>query len=198
MAHEEQATPLATRQPPVALLLSPGSATRERRPRRSCLGRSTSVSVAERRAPALREQESSSGWRLSRPALRERADQIPRSTARARLEGHDAVALGEEPRHVRGCHPASVDLVEVLVGRPTGDGAALSDEDRDCVVSQLGEEFTRRRHAHALHPVRVVVQEKLGRIATQDDSTSPVPPRRNRWPPGEAGSRLESRRPCRH
>ena len=92
-----------------------------------------------------------------------------RSWAQPGLEGHNPIALCKEPRHVRGCHPAAVDLPEVVVVRPTGDGAALSDEHRNGMVSQLGEKLTRRRHTQALHPVGVVAQQKLCGIATQDD-----------------------------
>ena len=78
-----------------------------------------------------------------------------------RSEGHDLVALRKEPRHVGGRHPAPVDLLKVVVVRPTGDGAALSDEHRNGMVSQLGEELTRWRHAHALDLIGVVAKQEL-------------------------------------
>ena len=52
-----------------------------------------------------------------------------------RLERHHAVAVGEQLRHVGRGDPAPSDLFEIVVVRPTGDGATLSDEDRHFVVT---------------------------------------------------------------
>jgi hypothetical protein len=75
------------------------------------------------------------------------------------LERHHTVALGKEPRHVGWRHQASVDHKKDVLGRPTGDGAALSDEDRNLVVPELGQELTRRGQAHTLQPVGVVAEQ---------------------------------------
>jgi hypothetical protein len=59
----------------------------------------------------------------------------------SRLEGQDAVVLLEETGDVRRRDPRPAQPAQVLIGRPTGDGAALSDEDRDLVVAELCEEL---------------------------------------------------------
>ena len=85
------------------------------------------------------------------------------------LEAHDVVAVGEEPRHLGRGYPAPADLLEILVARPTGDGAALSDEDGDRMVAQLGEQVARRRDAHAFERPDRIADQQLGGVAAQDD-----------------------------
>ena len=60
-------------------------------------------------------------------------------------ERHDTIAGGEQPCHLGRAHPPPVDFGQVLVGRPTGDGAALSDEDGNRMVAQLGQQLAHRR-----------------------------------------------------
>jgi hypothetical protein len=79
------------------------------------------------------------------------------------LEGHDTIAVGEQPCHIGRARPSPIDLGQVLVGRPTGDGAAPSDEDWDFVVAQLGQQLARRWQPDPLHALRVVADEQLGR-----------------------------------
>src|SRR6266540_673075 len=67
--------------------------------------------------------------------------------------------------------PAGLQPLEVLVGRPTGDRAALSDVDRDLVVEQLLEELARGRDAHALDPFGRVARHELGRVTGENDGT---------------------------
>ena len=69
-----------------------------------------------------------SGRRLSKNALLH-------YTPSRRLERHHAVAVGEQLRHVGRGDPAPSDLFEIIVVRPTGDGATLSDKDRHFVVA---------------------------------------------------------------
>ena len=66
------------------------------------------------------------------------------------LETHDAVVLGDHPSEFGWREPVRVQPLEVFVGRPTGDGAALSDVDGNLVVEQLLQELFRRRNADAL------------------------------------------------
>ena len=96
---------------------------------------------------------------------------VPGARGRAgdESERRDAIALGKQHRHLRGRHPASVDLHQVFVGRPTGDSAALSDEDRDCVISQLGKQVTNRRHAYALDAIGVVAEQQLRSVPAEHD-----------------------------
>jgi hypothetical protein len=54
-----------------------------------------------------------------------------------KLDTHDAVVLGDHPSEFRWREPARVQPFQVCVGRPTGDGAALSDVDRNLVVDEL-------------------------------------------------------------
>ena len=66
------------------------------------------------------------------------------------------IAGGEQPCDLGRAHPVPVDFGQVLVGRPTGDGAALSDEDGDLMFAQLGQQLARRRHPETLQALRVV------------------------------------------
>jgi len=52
-------------------------------------------------------------------------------------ERHDAVTLREQVRDIWRTCPLPVDLGQVFFGRPTGDGATLSDEDGDRVIAEL-------------------------------------------------------------
>jgi hypothetical protein len=65
------------------------------------------------------------------------------------------------------------------------------------VISQLGQQLTRRRHAYALHPAGVVAEQQLGCIATETIEVS-CPLRPIRSPPSGGESMRESRPPCRH
>lgn len=73
-----------------------------------------------------------------------------------RLERDDAVAVGEQLRHVGRGDPAPSDLFEIVVVRPTGDGAALSDKDRHFVVAQLGQKISEGRNPDALERSSVI------------------------------------------
>src|ERR1044072_4730334 len=85
-----------------------------------------------------------------------------------RSEGQELVGGGAELGRIGRGHPASVDLREVLFGRPTGDGASLSDKDRNGMIPQLGNQLAHRRHADALHLLEVVTEQQLGRIAGKE------------------------------
>jgi len=113
---------------------------------------------------------------LSSPTLRVNDAYRPRErgvgavlVAADELEGHDAVALGKQRRDLWRRDPRSVDLRQVFVGRPTGDGAALSNEDRDRVIPQLREQLTNRRDANPLRAIDVVVKQQFGGVAAEHD-----------------------------
>ena len=54
-----------------------------------------------------------------------------------RSESQHLVRVLEQLRRVRRGSPAPIDLGQMLVGRPTGDGTSLSDVDRNRVVPEL-------------------------------------------------------------
>ena len=86
------------------------------------------------------------------------------------LEGDDLARLCDESGHVRGRNPLTPDPGQVVVGRPPGDGTAPSDEHRDGVLAQLGEQLAGRRDADPLHRFPRAGVEQLGRIAGQQQT----------------------------
>jgi hypothetical protein len=83
------------------------------------------------------------------------------------LEGDDLAGLGDESGHVRRCDPLTPDSGQVVIGRPPGDGATLSDEDRHGVLLQLGEQLARRWHTYPLHRLTGAGVDQLRRIPGQ-------------------------------
>ena len=79
------------------------------------------------------------------------------------------VALGEASGDVSWGDPRPVDLLQVVVVRPTGDGAGLSDVDRNVVLAELGKELAGWRHSDAFQPLCRVVEQELCRVAAEDD-----------------------------
>src|SRR5436305_15062798 len=67
--------------------------------------------------------------------------------------------------------PARVQLCKSGVVRPTGDGAALSDVDRNLVLAELLQKVFRGRDADTLDPFRVRTQDELGPVAQERDRT---------------------------
>jgi len=86
-----------------------------------------------------------------------------------RSDADDPVVLLDQPRQVGRRDPAAAEPGQVLVGRPTGDRAALSDVDRDLVVEQLPEEVARGRDTDALNAVGGLSRDELGRVAREHD-----------------------------
>ena len=91
----------------------------------------------------------------------------PRESRRAprQLGADDPVVLGDHPRELGRREPARPDPLEILVGRPTGDGAALSDEDGHLVFDELREKLSQGRDADALEVLRRLPRRQLGRVA---------------------------------
>jgi hypothetical protein len=79
------------------------------------------------------------------------------------------ITAGKQPGNIRRCDPAAAQLLKVLVGRPTGDGAPLSDEHWDFVIAQLRQQLTHRRKTSSFELVGVVTEQKLGRVTGEDD-----------------------------
>jgi hypothetical protein len=84
-------------------------------------------------------------------------------------EGEYLVGRTAKLRHIWRSDPGTLQDSKVLIGRPTGDGATLSDVDGHSVVLELGEELARWRHAEALDPLGVVIQNHLGCVPRQHD-----------------------------
>ena len=111
--------------------------------------RSTSAEEKSRRAGRIvgGPAPASAGVREVRGEADREADRVGKDP---RLETHDAIVLGEHPRKFRRCEPARVQPLQICVGRPTGDRAALSDENGNAVVEELLQELLRRRDADTL------------------------------------------------
>jgi hypothetical protein len=65
------------------------------------------------------------------------------------------------------CEAAPLDPLEIGVGRPTSDRAALSHVDRDGVVVDLPEELSRRRDPDTLDLLGGFARHDLNRVAGQ-------------------------------
>ena len=87
------------------------------------------------------------------PCLRKphaRATPSAAGAAAPRLEADDAIVLGDQLSKLWWREPLRREPLQIRVGRPTGDGAALSDEDGDLIVHELPEELADGRDADAL------------------------------------------------
>src|SRR5918994_7078867 len=86
------------------------------------------------------------------------------------LEGKHPVCFRREPGHVRGRSPPAVERSQALLvlGGPTGHSTPLSDVDGNLVLSQLAEQFSGGRYAHALQALDVLFDHQLGSIPGED------------------------------
>ena len=82
-------------------------------------------------------------------------------------EGQHFVCFRAELRRFWRGRPAPIDLRQMLVGRPTGDPATLSDVNGNRVVPELGHQLPHRRHADALHLIEVIPEQYLGSVANK-------------------------------
>jgi hypothetical protein len=76
----------------------------------------------------------------------------PSVTLRWLADGHTLTTRSysfNHSREFRRREPAGLDPLEIVVGRPPGDGASLSDVDRHLVLAEFAEEVARGRDAHA-------------------------------------------------
>ena len=83
------------------------------------------------------------------------------------LDSDDAVVLRDHPGELGRSEPARVQPLQVCVGRPTGDGAALSDVDRNAVVDELLQQLLQRRNADTFDPPCVLARDELRPVACQ-------------------------------
>ena len=61
------------------------------------------------------------------------------------------------------------ELLQILISRPTGDRATLSDEDRDLVLADLGEQLPSRRDADSLDCLPGAGAHELGGVAGEEE-----------------------------
>lgn len=87
---------------------------------------------------------------------------------RTASEREDLIRLAAELGRLRRGGPAPTELREILVGRPTGDGASLSDVNRNGVVPELCNQLAHRWHADAVDLIEVVAQKHLGSVTRKD------------------------------
>lgn len=99
--------------------------------------------TAQPRLSECAEDENSADAAEVSPADRSASPTPPHAAIAS--ERHDTFAGGEQSCDLWRAHPSPVNFGQVLVGRPTGDGAASSDEDRDLMFAQFGQQFARRR-----------------------------------------------------
>ena len=86
-----------------------------------------------------------------------------------RSDAHHAVELLRHPCNLRRCDPTRLQPLQVFVGRPTGDRAALSDVDGNFVVAKLLEQLAHRRNADTFDPFGGLARHKLRGVAREDD-----------------------------
>ena len=132
----------------------------------------------------LREPSSTPGWPWRRPSWpRSTSTRTPRcagSTLVAAAMAADeqlrashadeAVGLFDQPGDVGWRHPLPAQCGQVVFGRPTGDGAALSDVDRDLMLADLGEQLAGRWQAEALELLTGVGLHELGGVPGEHDA----------------------------
>ena len=82
-------------------------------------------------------------------------------------EADEPIRLLDETGDVRWADPLSAERPEILVGRPTGDRASLSDVHRHFVLPNLGEQVAHRRDADTLETFADVSLQQLGGVAGQ-------------------------------
>jgi len=75
----------------------------------------------------------------------------PADALASRSDAHYPVELLDHVGELGRCRPARLQPPEVIVGRPTGDCASLSDVDGNGVVEELLEKIARRRDPNALN-----------------------------------------------
>ena len=71
-------------------------------------------------------------------------------------ERDDSVGPFDEAGHIGWGDPLAADAYELVLGRPPGDGATLSDVDRNRVLPGLAHQLSGRRQPHAFHSLEGV------------------------------------------
>lgn len=88
--------------------------------------------------------------------------------AQGSSDAYEPVRFLDETGDVRWAHPLATEHPEVLVSRPTGDGASLSDVDRYVVLPGFSEKVPDRRDANALEAFADIDLQELGRVTGED------------------------------
>lgn len=128
-------------------------AARCRRARRGWAGcrittRDCLPSIAPQRRHRAMRRPSWRGVRRSSDNSNRRCRLPPAS---APSECHDSIGLLDEAGHIGRGDPLPADTYELVLGRPTGDSATLSDVDRSPVLPGLAEKVSGRRQPHAFY-----------------------------------------------
>ena len=82
-------------------------------------------------------------------------------------ERDDSIGLFDQAGHVRRGDPLAAQAYELLLGRPTGDSATLSDVNRNLVFAGLAQQFPRWRYPDAFHFIEYLRQQELGGVTGQ-------------------------------
>jgi hypothetical protein len=83
------------------------------------------------------------------------------------LDADEAIRLLDETGDVRWADPLSAERPKILLGRPTGNRASLSDIHRYFVLPSLGEQVAHRWEANALESFADIDLQQLRRVAGQ-------------------------------
>src|SRR5688572_17564548 len=100
-----------------------------------------------------------------------RGTEVPTSVS----EGDDLVRLFDQAGDVGRADPLAADAGELLLGRPRGDGATLSDIHGHHVGSGLAEQLAQRWQAGPLRRFEQLGLQELRRVAGEHDSDLVAP-----------------------
>jgi hypothetical protein len=85
-------------------------------------------------------------------------------------EADDAIGVFDEPSDIRWSHPLAAEELQVVVGRPTGNRAPLSNVDRHLLLPRLREEVPPGWQANALHLLTDCRLDQFGRVSSENNS----------------------------
>ena len=87
-------------------------------------------------------------------------------------QADEAICLFDEPSDIRWSHPLTAEAIQVVVGRPTGHRASLSDVDGHVVLPGLGDQFAHWGHTNALQVITDVCLRQLRCVSGQHNADS--------------------------
>lgn len=90
-----------------------------------------------------------------------------RATCQDASQADEAIRFFDETSDIRWSHPLASERRQVIVSRPTGDSASLSDVHRHFVLPGLGEQVAKRWHAKALDSFANVGLHQLRGVSGQ-------------------------------
>ena len=85
-------------------------------------------------------------------------------------DADDAVRLFDQTSDVGWSHPLAAHRHQVIISRPTGNRAALSNVDRDFVLAGLGEQVAHRWDAESFKSLADVGLEQLCRVSGEHNA----------------------------